>query len=290
MHPASSAPRHYCLVDGSGFMHRAKAMATPLQRRSDGMEVGVAALFAAMLAKAARRGAEGKAPPTHWAVAFDPPRTDSWRRKMCPAYKAHRPETEPEFKAQLPLMKACCAAAGFTVLEAPEHEADDLLAAYASDAHASGARVTMATSDKDLMQMVRPGILVWDPRSDVWYTERRVAERFGIQAHQLGDFLAMAGDVADGIPGAKGIGPKTAQAILSAGWTLSDALARPHDLENPRWRRLIEDNVEALRQARLLVSLDIARCPRPVALEGMEGLSPSGAPARIRAWRASTLA
>lgn len=281
---------HYCIIDGSGFMHRARAMAVPRTRAVDGMEVGVTGLFAAMIAKAVARACAGKAPPTHWAVAFDPPRSDSWRRKVCAAYKAHRPEADPLFKAQLPLMKECCRAAGFSVLEAPEHEADDLLAAYASDAHALGARVTLVTSDKDLMQMVRPGVLVWDAQRDLWYTESVVAEKFGVPASRLGDYLALAGDVADGIPGARGIGPKTATAILSAGWTLSDALVRSDEITNPRWRALIETNAEALQLARLLVSLDIANCPRPVPLEGMETETPHLAGDRIRAWRRTALA
>lgn len=285
-----SSPPHYCIIDGSGFMHRARAMAVPRKRKVDGMEVGATALFAAMIAKACARACAGKAPPTHWAVAFDPPRADSWRRKVCAGYKAHRPETDPEFKAQLPLMKACCAAAGFSVLEAPEHEADDLLAAYASDAHAVGARVTLVTSDKDLMQMVRQGILVWDAQRDLWYTEKVVTEKFGVPPARLGDYLALAGDVADGIPGARGIGPKTAKAILGSGWTLSDALARSGEITNPRWRAMIESNAEALHLARLLVSLDIACCPRPVALDGMETETPRLASERIHAWRRSALA
>ena len=281
---------HYCLIDGSGFMHRARAVAPPRQRRADAMEVGVTALFAGMIGKVVRRALAGPRPPTHWAVAFDPPRQDSWRRALCPAYKAHRPDTEPEFKAQVPLMKACCSAGGLAVLEAPRHEADDLLAAYASDAHQQGARVTMITSDKDLMQMVRPGILVWDARANAWYSEKVVAEKFGVPAARLGDYLALAGDTADGIPGAKGIGPVTARAILGAGWTLSDALARPQEIDNPRWRKLIQDNAEPLRQARLLVSLDIASCPRPLSMEGLRTVDPHDAAERIRAWSRTTLA
>lgn len=270
-------------------MHRARAVATPMVRARDGMDVGVAVLFSRMLVKMARRANAGKSPPTHWAVAFDPPRADSWRRKVCPAYKAHRPETEPEFKAQIPLMKACCAAAGFGVLEAPEHEADDLLAAYASDAHESGARVTVVTSDKDLMQLVRPGLIVWDPKADAWYTPQKVVEKFGVEAARLGDYLALAGDVADGIPGAKGIGPAIARAILSDGWTLSDALSRPQDLAKPRWRALVESNATALREARLLVSLDIGGCPRPLSLMDLTTVLPRQAPARIREWGSSIL-
>jgi DNA polymerase I len=281
---------HFCLIDGSGFMHRAKAIAPPRARASDGLDIGVADLFTKMLAKVATRASAGKSPPTHWAVAFDPPRTDSWRRHVCPAYKAHRPETEESFKLQVPVMQECCRAAGYTVLEAPHHEADDILAAYAHDALASGSRVTLVTSDKDLMQLVRPGILMWDAKADVWFSAAAVEAKFGVPPARVADFLALAGDVADGIPGAKGIGPKTAKGILSTGFSLTELLERPERLENPKWRALIEANVEALRLARLLVSLDIAGCPRPVALDGMATVYPEGAPARMRAWARSVLA
>lgn len=282
---AESAKRvHHCLIDGSGFMHRAKAMATPRAHVLDGMEVGVAALFARMMAKVARRACEGKVPPTHWMVAFDPPRSDSWRREMCAAYKAHRPETEEVFKAQIPLMKEACRAAGLAVVEAPRHEADDLLAAYAHDAAVSGARVTIVSSDKDLMQLVRPGVWLWDARADLWFNEALVVEKFGVPPARLGDYLALAGDVADGIPGARGIGPKMARAMLQEGRTLSEMLDNPSVLSKPRWRELVEANIEPLRLARLLVALDIGGCPRPVREEAMYTPSPGLISSRFHTW------
>lgn len=281
---------HYCLIDGSGFMHRAKAIAPSRARASDGLDIGVADLFSKMIAKVATRASAGKSPPTHWSVAFDPPRTDSWRRLVCPAYKAHRPETEEAFKLQVPVMQECCSAAGYTVLSAPNHEADDLLAAYAHDALAQGARVTLITSDKDLMQMVRPGVLMWDARADVWFTAAAVEKKFGVPPHRVADFLALAGDVADGIPGAKGIGPKKAAAILSTGLSLSEVLGDPSRLTDAKLRALVEANIEPLRLARLLVSLDIAGCPRPVPLDAMTTVYPEGAPTRIRAWARKALA
>jgi DNA polymerase-1 len=281
---------HFCLIDGSGFMHRAKAIAPSRARASDCLDIGVADLFGKMVAKVATRASAGKSPPTHWAVAFDPPRAHSWRRQVCAAYKAHRPETEEAFKLQVPVMQECCRAAGYTVLEAPHHEADDILAAYAHDALAAGSRVTLVTSDKDLMQLVRPGLLMWDAKADVWFSAAAVEAKFGVPPSRVADFLALAGDVADGIPGAKGIGAKTAKAILSTGFSLTEILDRPERLENLKWRALVEANVEALRLARLLVSLDIAGCPRPVALDKMATVYPEGAPARIRAWARSALA
>lgn len=278
---------HHCLIDGSGFMHRAKAMATPRARVLDGMEVGVAALFARMMAKVARRACEGKVPPTHWMVAFDPPRADSWRREMCPSYKAHRPEAEAVFTAQIPLMKQACEAAGLAIVEAPRHEADDLLAAYAHDAASSGSRVTIVSSDKDLMQLVRPGVWLWDARADLWFNEALVLEKFGVPPARLGDYLALAGDVADGIPGARGIGPKIARTMLQEGLTLSEMLANPGLLSSPRWRALVEGNIEPLRLARLLVALDIGGCPRPLDSEALRVAAPGTISSRFHSWIAS---
>lgn len=257
--------KHVCLIDGSGFMHRAKAMAQPVER--NGMDIGVAILFAKMFRKVTRRAYAGKHPPTHWAVCFDPPRTDSWRRKRYAGYKANREETDEAFKAQVPFMKACCAEAGFKVITAAEHEADDLLAAYGMDAHNAGHKVTLVSSDKDLMQLVRPRMLMWDARSDVWFNAKAVEEKFGLPPKQLGDYLALAGDVADGIPGAKGIGPKAAVGILSGGRSLAQVLKDPSVIENKRWRKLIEENIEELNMARMLVSLDVAQCPRPYSFD-----------------------
>lgn len=275
--------KHLCIVDGSGFMHRARAMAQP-RTRSDGLEIGVALLFGKMMRKVARRAASGKYPPTHWAICFDPPRTDSWRRKRYPGYKANREETDQEFKDQVPLMKACCEESGFTVITAPEHEADDLLAAYAMDAREAGHKVTLVSSDKDLMQLVQPGILMWDARSDVWFNSKAVEEKFGLPPSQLGDYLALAGDTADGIPGAKGIGPKAAVGILSGGKSLLEILKDPSVIENARWRSLVESNIEELRIARLLVSLDVGGCPRPYSLDEMKMVDPAFLEGRIDIW------
>jgi DNA polymerase-1 len=287
--PHIEGMEHGCIIDGSGFVHRAFAVAPKRARRSDMLEVGAATLFAGMITKMVRRALEGRYPPTHWAIAFDPPRTESWRRKVYPAYKAQRQETDPALRAQIPLMEACCREAGLAVLRAPNHEADDLLAAYALDAHHAGHKVTLATSDKDLLQLVRPGILVWDPRSDVWYTRQAVEEKFGVPPELVGDYLALAGDSADGIPGARGIGPKAATALLAQGTTVSRLLQDPAQIINLRWRKLIEDNRGALEMARLLVSLDSAGCPRPLSWREMALQDPHLLPGRIEIWRRENL-
>lgn len=258
--------KHICIVDGSGFMHRARGIAKPMYR-ADGQDIGVTNLFAKMIRKVVRRANQGNVPPTHWALAFDPPRADSWRRKIHAGYKAHREEPEQSFVDQIPLMQECCREAGFPVIKAPHHEADDVLAAYALDAHEQGYKVTLITSDKDLMQLVRPGILLWDARADAWFKTDDVTNKFGIPPERLADYLALAGDVADGIPGAKGIGPKAAVGILEKGHALHQVVNNPELIENKRWRTLVEKNKQELLLAARLVALDAAGCPRPLSLD-----------------------
>ena len=269
-------------------MHRAFAMSKPKLRLKDGLDVGATVMFMSMLAKAARRAASGKIPSTHFGVAFDPPRADSWRRHLCPTYKAHRPDMAPAFVAQVPLMKECVRAAGFALLEAPNHEADDLLAAYAMDGAQAGGRVTMVTPDKDLMQLVSSQILVWDSQRDIWYTQSKVLEKFEVPADRLGDYLALAGDTADGIEGARGIGPKKARSILQSG-TLAEVLADPDRIADEKLRAKVIESRGALALARSLVALDVAGCPRPVALEGLRTVYPQGASQRLYDWSSEVL-
>jgi DNA polymerase-1 len=276
--------KHFCIVDGSGFMHRARGIAPSSFRRKDNMDVGVANLFAKMIRNMSRRAYAGRTPPTHWAVMFDPPREDSWRRAVHPGYKAHREEPEQSFVDQIPLMRECCAAAGFSVIKTERHEADDLLAAYGMDAHSLGHKVTLITSDKDLMQLVQPGLLLWDPRSDKWYNQEAVEAKFEIPPSMLADYLALAGDVADGIPGAKGIGPKAAVGILTKAGTLQQVLENPDLIENKRWKKLVSENREELILAARLVALDITDCPRPLSLEDMIVDRPDLIEGRITVW------
>lgn len=288
--PASQAVEHICLIDGSNMLHRAAAMAKPRSRQTDGMEVGATWLFSQMITKLLRRMGEGRMPPQAVAIFFDPSREASWRRAVFPAYKANRPPSDPLLTAQIPLMQTFCRDMGLGVATAPEHEADDLVAAYAEDAVRDGMRVSIVSNDKDLMQLVRPRVMQVNTMTWTWYNEAAVEEKFGVPPRLVGDYLALAGDAADGVPGAPGIGPKAAVALLGQFGSLSAMLTRSGEIERASWRRIIEENKEILRLSRMLVALDAAGAPRPLCYEEMRALSGDRAAARAAAWRDDNLA
>jgi DNA polymerase-1 len=265
---------HICLIDGSNMIHRSWAMAKKRQRTSDGMEIGATWLFSQMVAKLFRRMEGGRYPPSHAAIFFDPSREATWRREIFPAYKAHRPEPDPEFKAQLPLMIDMCKAVGLACATEVSQEADDLIAAYTEDGVKIGARVTIVSGDKDLMQLVRPRVMQYSPVQDKWFNEAGVEEKFGISVAQVGDFLAMAGDKSDGIPGAAGIGPKSAVALLKEFGTLGAIMNQYEQIERKGWRKIIGESKQELRMSKMLVQLDASGCPRPLIVSDMS--VPSG--------------
>lgn len=280
--------KHLCVIDGSNMLHRAWAMGRPRQRAKDGLEVGAAWLFSQMLSKLLRRMTEGRMPPSHVAIFFDPPREASWRREVYAKYKAHRDEMDPVLRAQIPLMKDCARAIGVAEATASRHEADDMIAAYVEDAVAAGARASIVSSDKDLMQLVRPGVLQINPVSDVWFTSAQVEKKFDVPPERVGDFLALAGDAGDGVPGAPGIGPKTAAKLLREFGSLAALLARCEEIERPSWRKIIVDNKAQIRLSRLLVALDAAGAPRSLTVEEMRAPS-HGIDAAAHAWREAEL-
>lgn len=171
---------HSCLIDGSNLLHRAWAVAPKRSRPSDGAEIGAVQVFSGMILKLLRRMGQGRHPPTHIAVFFDPPRADSWRREIFPAYKADRPETDPELRSQILMMRALCTAAGLAEGLARRHEADDLIATYAADAASRGEFVSILSNDKDLMQLIGPRILQYDGVRERWINTAAVRERFGV--------------------------------------------------------------------------------------------------------------
>jgi len=239
-----------------------------------------------MLRKMLVRMEEGRHPPTHGAIFFDPPREDSWRRAFFPDYKAHRPPMDPALAAQVGEMKDLAGRMGLAQATAPRHEADDMIAAYVADARARGDRVSILSRDKDLLQLVQPGVMQYDAISEKWYRSADVEEKFGVRPDQIGDFLALAGDKSDGIPGVPGIGPVAAGKLLLRFGTLSDLLGRLDEIERISWRQRISENRETARISRVLVSLDAEGAPRPLSCEAMRMPSASEADAALRAWRA----
>lgn len=279
---------HLCVIDGSNMLHRAWAMGQP-KTRQDGLEVGATLLFGQMMMKLLRRMLNGRKPPTHLVIFFDPSRTDSWRREVFEGYKASRPPMEDALAAQIPLMKDMCAAMGVAHATAPRHEADDLIAAYVEDAVERGDFCSIVSTDKDLMQLVRPGVLQLNTVQDKWFNEAAVEEKFGVKASQVGDFLALAGDAIDGVPGAPGIGPKSAVSLLEQFGTLGAMLRRAEEIERKGWRKIISENREIIRLSKMLVSLDHAGAPRPISLKAMASPTAAQAWIGLEEWRKQNL-
>jgi len=279
---------HLCVIDGSNMLHRAWAMGRPRARTADGLEVGASWLFSQMLVKLLRRMDAGHASPTHVAIFFDPPREDSWRREVSADYKAHRDAMDPALRAQIPIMIEACRAIGLASATAPRHEADDMIAAYAEDAAAAGARVSIISSDKDLMQLVRPGVMQMNAASDTWFNEAAVEKKFGVPPSLVGDFLALAGDSSDGVPGAPGIGPKSASALLCKFGSLGGLLGRAEQIERASWRRIICENKEQIRMSRMLVALDVDGAPRSLSWDEVRTPRP-GFAGRAQQWREDAL-
>jgi DNA polymerase-1 len=279
---------HLCVIDGSNMIHRAWAMGKPRQREHDGMEVGATWLFTQMIVKLLRRMNDGNLTPTHVAIFFDPARENIWRRDILATYKAHRPDMDPLFAAQIPLMKEFCAAIGLAEETAPRHEADDMIGAYTEVAAARGDRVSIVSTDKDLMQLVRPRVMQVNPVTNVWFNEARVVDKFEVPVALIGDYLALAGDSSDGVPGAPGIGAKSASALLNDFGGLEEILNRTEEIEKKSWRRIIGENVEQIKLSRRLVALDSFGVER--ALSDADMIAPVYTfPDTAEAWRLSEL-
>ena len=260
---------HICLVDGSNLLHRADSVAAPKLRPSDGQNIGSVSIFCAMVLKLLKRMREGKALITHSVMFFDPSREESWRRKIYPEYKADRSPMAADLVFQIEMMKEFLGAIGFAYDTAPHHEADDLIGAYTEDCVKKGMRVSIVSRDKDLMQLIRPGVLQLDDVSKKWFNEEAVFEKFGVCPDRLGDYLALVGDRIDGIKGAKGIGAKAACELLNEFDSLDVLFENIDKLKKPSWRKTFAADKESILFCRELVALDVGGAPRNLTLNDM---------------------
>src|SRR5271168_3739260 len=224
---------HVFLVDGSSFVFRAYFQSIRQDQkynyRSDRLPVGAVRLFATKVLQFLREGAAGIT-PTHLAIIFDKSE-NSFRRELYPAYKAHRPDPPADLVPQFPLMRDTVRAFGLIPVEQDRYEADDLIATYARQARERGADVLIISADKDLMQLIEPGVAMFDPASGD-REERRigpeeVVKHFeGVGPDRVVDVQALAGDSTDNVPGAPGIGLKTAAQLILEYGDLETLLAR----------------------------------------------------------------
>ncbi len=237
------------LVDGSGFIFRA-FHALPMLNRPDGTPVNAVLGFSNMLLKLL---ADLKASAV--AVVFDSKRLN-FRNEFYPEYKAHRPEPPEELKPQFALIREATEAFCLPCLELEGYEADDLIATYARLANEAGREVTIVSSDKDMMQLVRPGVRMLDPLKNKPIGPDEVFEKFGVAPDRVVDVQALAGDSVDNVPGVPGIGVKTAAQLITEYGDLESLLARAGEIKQPARRQKLIDFAEQARISRRLVLLD----------------------------------
>ncbi|MFC3125269.1 DNA polymerase I [Pseudoroseomonas globiformis] len=252
--PAKEAEPHLILVDGSGYIFRA-FHALPPMTRPDGVPVNAVFGFTNMLGQFLTKHAG-----THMAVVFDASRS-TFRNQIYDQYKAHRPEAPPELVPQFALIREATAAFGVASVELDQYEADDLIAAYACAFAANGGQVTIVSSDKDLMQLVRPGIQLLDPIKQKPIREAEVFEKFGVTPDKVIDVQALAGDSTDNVPGVPGIGIKTAAQLINEYGDLEGLLTAAEQIKQPKRREALIANAELARISKKLVTLD---CDTPV--------------------------
>ena len=264
---------HVYLVDGSGYIFRAFHALPPLTRPSDGVPVGAVHGFCAMLWKLLQ-DAHRSSGPTHLAVIFDAGR-QSFRNDIYRDYKAHRPPPPDELVPQFPLIRDAVRSFNIACIEQDGYEADDLIATYTKHAQQSSGEVTIVSSDKDLMQLIRPGVRMLDTMKNRVIGADEVRERFGVAPERVADVQALAGDSIDNVPGVPGIGVKTAAELISEYGDLESLLARAGEIKQPKRReRLTEFAMQARLSRELVVLKDDVACAVPLERLGVRDPDP----------------
>lgn len=243
---------HLHLIDGSAYIFRAYHALPPLTRQSDGLPVGAVAGFCNILWNEISRS-NGTA-ATHLAVVFDYS-SKTFRNAIYPAYKAHRPEPPEDLRPQFPLTRDATRAFNVACIEVEGYEADDIIATLARQAVEAGGSCTIISSDKDLMQLVRPGVDMFDPMKSLSIGPDQVFEKFGVTPDKVVDVQSLAGDSTDNVPGAPGIGLKTAALLIQEYGDLDSLLARAGEIKQPKRREALEANADLIRISRQLVTL-----------------------------------
>ncbi|OUD09021.1 DNA polymerase I [Marivivens niveibacter] len=262
---------HLHLIDGSAFIFRAYHALPPLTRKSDGLPVGAVSGFVNML----QRYVEGNSGPdaaTHVAVIFDYS-GKSFRNEIYDQYKAHRPPAPEDLVPQFPLTRDATRAFNIACHEIEGYEADDIIATLSCQARDLGGRVTIVSSDKDLMQLIGGGVEMLDPMKNKRIGVEGVEEKFGVGPERVVDVQALAGDSVDNVPGAPGIGIKTAALLINEYGDLETLLDRAGEIKQPKRRQTLIDNREQIEVSKRLVQLD-CNTPLDFSIDDLEVRDP----------------
>ena len=245
---------HLHLIDGSAFIFRAYHALPPLTRKSDGLPIGAVSGFCNMIYRYVEANT-GPEAPTHVAVIFDKG-SHTFRNDMYDLYKANREAMPEELRPQIPLTRRATEAFNIACKEKEGFEADDIIATLAVQARKAGGRCTIISSDKDLMQLVGDGVEMLDAMKNQRIDREGVFEKFGVYPERVVDVQALAGDSVDNVPGAPGIGIKTAALLINEFGDLETLLERAQEIKQPKRRETLIDHAEQIRLSRRLVLLD----------------------------------
>ncbi len=249
---------HLYLVDGSGYIFRAYHRLPPLTT-IHGEPVGAVYGYTTMLWKLADElhKADG---PTHMAVILDKS-SKTFRNDLYDQYKAHRPPAPEDLVPQFPMIRDATRAFSLPCIETEGLEADDIIACYAKAALAQGWAVTIVSADKDLMQLIEPGLDLYDTMNNRRLGAEHVREKFGVEPAQLGDVLALMGDSVDNVPGVTGVGPKTASKLIAEHGDLEGVLAAAPTMKAGKLRDNLIAQADNARLSKVLVTL---KCDEPL--------------------------
>ena len=245
---------HLSLIDGSAFIFRAYHALPPLTRKSDGAPMGAVSGFVNMIWKMIEEN-KGADAPTHVAVVFDKG-SHTFRNEMYDQYKANREAMPEDLRPQIPLTREATRAFNIACLEQEGFEADDIIASLACKARDAGGRVTIVSSDKDLMQLVGDGVEMFDAMKNTRIDREGVFEKFGVYPERVVDVQALAGDSVDNVPGAPGIGIKTAALLINEFGDLETLLERAEEIKQPKRREVLIEKADQIRLSKKLVTLD----------------------------------
>ncbi len=262
---------HLHLIDGSAFIFRAYHALPPLTRKSDGLPIGAVSGFCNMLQKYVE-GNAGPDAPTHVAVIFDKG-SHTFRNDLYDLYKANREAMPEDLRPQMPLTREATKAFNIACKELEGYEADDIIATLAVQAREAGGRVTIVSSDKDLMQLVGSGVEMLDAMKNKRIDRDGVVEKFGVGPERVVDVQALAGDSVDNVPGAPGIGVKTAALLINEYGDLETLLDRAEEIKQPKRRQTLIEKRDQIELSKKLVQLD-ENTPLDFTLDDLEVKDP----------------
>ena len=245
---------HFYLIDGSGYIFRAYYALPPLSRKSDGLPTGAVSGFCSMLFKLLEdsKSNQNLQKPSHFAVIFDSARK-TFRNEIYKEYKANRSDPPDDLAPQFEYIRKSVLAFNLPSVELINYEADDLIATYVDKILEKGSKVTIVSSDKDLMQLYKKNVRIYDPMKNKFITEEDIIKKFGVNADKVIDVQALAGDSSDNVPGVPGIGVKTASELINKYGNLEKLLKSAHEIkQNKRRETLIENKDKAIISKKLV--------------------------------------